>query len=412
MADAEPRPQLRDRERTPRRQFPRQHRTPHLRRDPVHGRVGRLRPAPAQGHRLGAEGFLYTEADAGTGDVNLGLRDQIAALRWVQENIAAFGGDPARVTVAGQSAGAMSVTTLLAMPSAAGLFARAMTASGAAANTLTAETGAFVARVLADALGTEPSREAIAALDLDTVVKAVSDLVTEVQSAPDPQKWGALVLSMLPFAPVIDGTVLPRHPLEAIAGGASRDVPLLVGTTRQEARLFLVVPGTIDEVDDAGLAGGAAAYGLTPEGLDVYREHHRDASPGDLLAQIVTDWYYTLPAIRLAEAHERGGGTTWAYRFDRPSQEDNHRLGAAHAVDTPFVFGTMRNPENALLVGGEPSQAVADTTHGAWVRFVKHGDPGWAPYTSATRTTGLLAETVTVVDDPDGELRRTWDGIR
>ena len=180
-------------------------------------------------YRLSAEGFLFTESDVADGRANLGLQDQVAALRWVQENIAAFGGDPSRVTIAGESAGAMSVTTLLAMPSADGLFAQAITQSGAAAHTLTQEIGLTVTRTLAEALGVEPTREAIAAVDLDTLIRVAADLVIEVQSAPDPVKWGSLALSLLPFAPVIDGTVLPQHPLDAFAAGASSDVRVLVG---------------------------------------------------------------------------------------------------------------------------------------------------------------------------------------
>ena len=163
-------------------------------------------------YRLAAEGFLFTEADVAAGTANLGLQDQVAALKWVQDNIAAFGGDPARVTVAGESAGAMSVTTLLAMPSARGLFRRAITQSGAAAHTLTPEIGLTVTRTLAETLGVEPTREAIAGVELDRLVQAASDLVVEVQTAPDPVKWGCLALSLLPFAPVIDGTVLQRAP--------------------------------------------------------------------------------------------------------------------------------------------------------------------------------------------------------
>src|SRR6478752_5604268 len=127
-------------------------------------------------YRLAAEGFLYL----GDGVANLGLLDQLAALKWVQDNIAAFGGDPARVTVAGESAGAMSVTTLLAMPSASGLFRRAITQSGAAAHTLTPEIGLTVTRTLAETLGVEPTREAIAGVELDRLVQAASDLVVEV----------------------------------------------------------------------------------------------------------------------------------------------------------------------------------------------------------------------------------------
>src|SRR5215471_15210686 len=147
-------------------------------------------------YRLSAEGFLYL----GDGTANLGLLDQLAALQWVQANIAAFGGDPGRVTVAGESAGAMSVTTLLSMPLAEGLFARAIAQSGAAAHALDPETARKVAGHLAAALGVPTDRESLAGVPLDQIIRAASDLVVEVQTAPDPVKWGSLALSLLPFA--------------------------------------------------------------------------------------------------------------------------------------------------------------------------------------------------------------------
>ena len=363
-------------------------------------------------YRLAAEGFLFTEADVAAGTANLGLQDQVAALTWVRDNIAGFGGDPSRVTVAGESAGAMSVTTLLAMPSARGLFQRAITQSGAAAHTLTPEIGLTVLRTLAEALGVEPTREAIAAVDLDVLVKAASDLVVEVQTVPDPDKWGSLALSLLPFAPVIDGTVLPEHPLDAFAAGAGADVDVLVGSNREESRLFLVAPGVIDFVDEPTLVAGVAAYGLSPEGLELYRHHRPGASPGDVMAAVVTDWFFAVPAIRHAEARHAGGGTTWAYRFDRPHPADNHTYGACHAVEIAFVFDNIGLEQSKPLIGDNPSQAVADTAHAAWVGFVTSGDPGWAPYVAPTRTTGVLTETLTVVDDPDSAERAAWDGIR
>ncbi len=363
-------------------------------------------------YRLGAEGFLYVGTDAAAGTANLGLQDQVAALRWVQDNIAAFGGDPARVTVAGESAGAMSVTTLLAMPASDGLFAQAITQSGAAAHTLTPETGLMVSRRLAERLAVEPTRAAIAAVDLTTMVRAASDLVSEVQIRPDPQTWGSLALSLLPFAPVVDGTVLPRHPLEAFAGGVATDVTVLAGSNRDEARLFLVAPGVIDHIDEPTLAAGTAAYGLAPDGLDRYRRNRPDASPGDVLAAVVSDWFFRVPAIRLAEARAAGDATTFMYRFDHPDPAANHGFGAAHAVEIPFVFDTIHLDQMKPLIGERPSQDVADTAHHTWVAFVTTGDPGWAPYSTATRTTGIIAEKLAAVDDPSGDELAIWSGIR
>ena len=169
-------------------------------------------------YRLAAEGFLFL----GDGIANLGLLDQLAALRWVQGNIAAFGGDPARVTVAGESAGAMSVTTLLSMPLAEGLFGQAIAQSGAAAHTLTEDEGRMVGGYLADALGVPPDRESIKAVPLDKLVQAASDLVVEVQTAPDPGRWGQLALSLLPFAPAVDGqSCPPRRLLPSRLAGAA-----------------------------------------------------------------------------------------------------------------------------------------------------------------------------------------------
>ncbi|MDH6565094.1 carboxylesterase type B [Streptomyces sp. SAI-117] len=209
-------------------------------------------------YRLAAECFLFLDDCL----ANLGLQDQVTALEWVRDNIAAFGGDPGNVTMAGESAGAMSVATLLAMPSAAGLFARAITQSGAAANTLTAEQGLAVGSLLAEALEVPTTRDAIAAVPQDRLRRAASEVVTEVQLGTAPDKWASLGLRGLSFAPVVDGTVLPVHPLDAARVGAGVPVPLLTGWNRDENRLGLVAVNMLDTVEEFTLLAGAAGTGL------------------------------------------------------------------------------------------------------------------------------------------------------
>jgi para-nitrobenzyl esterase len=360
-------------------------------------------------YRLGAEGSLYLE----DGVANLGLLDQLAALRWVQDNIAAFGGDPARVTVAGESAGAMSVTTLLSMPLASGLFAQAIAQSGAGAHTLPPSEALMVSRYLAEALGVPADREAIKAVPLDKLVRAASDLVVEVQTNPDPARWGQLMLSLLPFAPTVDGVVLPEAPVAGLAAGRGGGVRLLIGSNRDEARLFLVAPGMIGFIDEPTLAIAAGVYGLSGDGLAVYRGNRPGASPGDLMAAVVSDWFFRIPAIRVAEARVAAGAAgTWMYRFDYPEPADNHGYGAAHAVEVPFAFDNLDRSQSPALLGDAPSQAVADRVHRIWVDFITRGDPGWAPYDTAGRTTGLLTDDVLVVDDPAADERVLWEGIR
>ncbi|MGI8334359.1 carboxylesterase/lipase family protein [Actinomadura scrupuli] len=338
-------------------------------------------------YRLGAEGFAYLDG----APANRGLLDQLAALHWIQENIEAFGGDPRRVTIAGESAGAWCVQTLLSMPRAKGLFQRAIAQSGGAQHYLSAETGRLVAKDLAARLGTDPTREAFAALPPDTVAAAVRAVITEVQTAPDPDKWGELALSSQPFAPTVDGEVLGNAPLESL----DPEVPLLTGTTAEEARLILVASGALDLVDETALRQAVATY----------RRNRSDATPGDLLSAVVSDWYFRIPAIRAAEAR---GRDTWVYRFDWASPI----LGSGHGVDVPFAFDTLDSPGLEPRLGANPPQPVADTFHALWVAFAGGADPGWPRYDRTRRTVGVITDTVTPVDDPAGDERVLWEGHR
>jgi len=360
-------------------------------------------------YRVGAGGFLYL----GDGDANLGLLDQVAALQWVQENIAAFGGDPGNVTVFGESAGAMSVGTLLAMPRAQGLFRRAIAQSGAAHHVVSAASARRVGRCLAEKLGVEATRDAVAAVPVDRLLAAQEELRAGLAAHPDPRRWGGeVVSSMLPWQPVVDGDVIPARPIDRIADGAAAGIDLMVGTNTDEHRLFLVPGGAIDRITAEALAGAVAAYGLPVEAtLAAYRTAYPGASGGDLLAAVLTDWYWRIPAIRLADAHAKGAAATYMYEFAWRSPQFDGRLGACHALEIPFVFDTLGKGTGPLL-GSDPPQRLADTMHAAWVAFAAEGDCGWPKYDLSRRATMRFDTRSRAEDDPRSAERALWEGVR
>ena len=370
--------------------------------------------------RVGADGFLYL----GDGTANLGLLDQVAALEWVRENIAAFGGDPANVTVFGESAGAMSIGTLLSMPRAEGLFQRAIAQSGAAHHVITAETARRIGRYLAEKVEAPPTLEALAAVPVERLLAAQAELKADLLAHPDPERWGAeVVTSLLSWQPVIDGEVIPSRPIDRIAAGASAQVDVMVGTNTDDWKLFSVVTGAIDQITDQILTGSVdvygyqalAAYGLPVEtALAAYRGASPGAGPGDLLAAVQTDWWVRIPAIRLADAHASATSGTYMYEFAWPSPEFGGRLGAVHALEIAFVFDTLTKDVPLLgpLLGPDPPQELADTMHAAWVSFATNGDPGWPKYDLSRRATMRFNTTSQVVDDPRSWERALWEGVR
>jgi carboxylesterase type B len=362
-------------------------------------------------YRVGAEGFLYF----GAGSANRGLLDQIAALQWVQQNIAAFGGDADNVTVFGESAGSMSIASLLSMPRARGLFRRAILQSGAAHPVMAAQTARRVCELLAARLGVPATREAIAALPVDRLLRAQAGLRSDLEADPDPQRWGQeLVLSMMPWHPVIDGDVVRAHPLDRIDAGAAAEIDVIVGTNAEEHRVFLVSVGAIDRVTQQALEGAVAAYGLPLDpALAFYRAAHPRASAGDLLAAVQTDWFWRIPAVRLADAHAKSAraGSTFMYEFAWRSPQFNNLLGACHSLEIPFVFDTLGRGTEPMW-GSAPPQPLADAMHAKWVAFAKTGDCGWPKYDLSRRATMRFDVTSTVVDDPRRQERMLWGAAR
>ncbi len=367
-------------------------------------------------YRLGALGWTSLQhlAPELAGSGNNGLLDQIAALRWVHDNIAGFGGDPANVTVFGESAGAMSIGTLLGTPAADGLFAKAILQSGAAHTVSNAEDAAAVADALIDELG-GGGVERLLAVEPARLLQA-QQVVS--QGAERGQVAGrSRTSSGLPFGPVVDGRVVPGPPFEAVVGGSARSVPVLVGTNRDEWNLFSLMATRVE--DAATLVRRLGRIVERPEELAaVYGKVAPDATHHDIHNMVMTDRVFRIPAIRLAEAQSRHQPQhTFMYLFEQASTAFDGRLGACHALEIPFVFDNLHKAGVELLTGPEPPQSVADAMHRAWLAFARTGSPDhpgiptWPPYDERSRATMHFGVPCHVEDDPLPQTRRAWAGI-
>jgi carboxylesterase type B len=217
----------------------------------------------------------------------------------------------------------------------------------------------------------------------------------------------------MPFEPVIDGDILPTRPIDSIVGGAGAGVDVIIGTNTDEEMLFMVPNGAINYITEDMLAGTVAAYGLpVSETIATYRAIRPDASAGELLAAIVTDWFFRIPAIRLAEAHAQSTGATYMYEFAWRSPGFDGKLGACHGLEIPFVFDTLDKEGFEVLLGDGAPQQLADAMHAAWVAFARDGDPGWQRFDLSRRATMRFDRRQELVDDPRSEERRLWEGLR
>lgn len=366
-------------------------------------------------YRLAVFGYLHLAGlspnEEGSG--NCGLLDQIAALKWVADNIASFGGDPGNITIFGESAGAMSVGVILGTPAATGLFHRAILQSGAAANVTTAADATGITTALMAALGLSPDEQGVSQL-------------RELPASEIMGAYGAVLMSHAPdmaaarivptFAPVVDGVVLPQEPLQAIRQGASSSVPVMIGTNRDEMEIMRLLDKSIYDFDDDEVERRAAElFGdLSGEALTLYRGPERRTTE-NVWTAVDTDRLFLMPAIALAEAHGDAGGTTWLYLFTWTTTAFGGRMGAVHTLEIPFVFNNFALGASPELTGGPPehAHALGDRMHRTWARFARHGDPthdgiAWAPYEPQERATMIFDTECAVVGDPQRDRRVLW----
>lgn len=355
-------------------------------------------------YRVGIEGFTQL---AGA-PANRGLLDQVAALEWVRENIAAFGGDPGRVTVFGESAGAGSISALLAMPRAAGLFGRAILQSPAGVF-FSEALGTDIGAAIAAAAGQAPTAADLAAVPPHLLVDAGAAAAAKIREHED--RWGVVAQTISLFAPVVDGDVLPSAPWPALAAGAARDVELIVGHNRDECRLFIALAGQHGKVGEDEAVAALRAFGPGPDGERAYRAAFPAASAGQLHELVQTDWLFRMPTLRLADAQVAGGGQAYLYELTWTAPGNGGVLGACHGLDGPLVFGTFGAHLGPLLLGPEPSdeaRALADRMRASWTSFATTGDPGWPRYDPDQRLTQILDAPPSVTAYPEETSRRLW----
>jgi para-nitrobenzyl esterase len=341
-------------------------------------------------YRVGALGFLYLKEALGeryATSGNNGLLDIIAALRWVHENIASFGGDPAQVTLMGESAGAMSVATLMSMPTARELFTRAIMESGAGQTARDAASAAMITqRLLADAR--------LAATTLPTL--PIKDLY-----AAQMQLLSGTSLSR-DFGPVIDGQVLAQYPLDAIQQGQAAHIPTFIGTNHHEANLFVALDPRMAQPSAEILT---RIFGSNAPAIQrAYTHAIQQKETREAWAETLTNYQYLIPALDLAAAQAKQGASIWMYRFDW----SKNPIGAFHALEVPFVWQTLGQdirslraqlsafPQAQNIHCGPDDLRLTDQMHAAWIAFIRAGNPNtsmlsfWPQYSSSQRQTMLF----------------------
>lgn len=365
-------------------------------------------------HRLGVLGYLDLSELAGgeyADSANAGMLDLVAALRWVRDNITAFGGDPGNVTIFGESGGGYKITALLAMPTAQGLFHRAIIESGPGLHVKTpTEATASAAELLAELRLETNQLERLAEMPVDDLMRAELALAERAGMA-----------SLRTWTPVVNATHLPQQPADSLADGSAADVPLLIGTNQDEATMFLLMGGLGPSVPVGDEILSAALNLTIPEHAEEVLAAYRDAQPHatalELLVAIQSDQMMRVPSIRLVEHRARGSYATPAFMYllTWPSPAMDGFVRATHGLEVPL---TMDNVAAAPMTANYPeSRAVAAQMSEAWIHFARHGDPhhqglpAWSPYRLPARMTMMFDRAPMVVGDPREQQRAAWEGV-
>ena len=343
-------------------------------------------------YRLGIFGFLHLGEIGGdkySAAGNCGILDQTAALQWVKENIVAFGGDPNQITIFGESAGAMSIGTLLSLPSAKGLFHRAILQSGAARNVTDSSKATKTAVKLLDYLGIQQD-------ELQKLETVTTEKLVEASASLPP----------MTLIPVVDGLILPDHPEKILAEGFAKDIPLLIGTNKDEYRLFTAFD-PVWKSEDTNVIVSIFEKTFGSYWTELSKQFpNKGELTQDLYDQIMTQFVFTSPAINLAECQLKSSTPVWMYQFHWETPILNGLLKSCHALEIPFVWNTLHHSGTEKLTGtSSDRQKLADHMHRAWIAFARNGNPNtegvphWPQYEWTNRSTMVFDNESRVTSD-------------
>lgn len=362
-------------------------------------------------YRMGIEGFLKIKGVP----TNIGIRDQIASLIWVKNNIAAFGGDADNITIFGESAGAISVGVLLVSPAAKGLFKRGIMQSGSGQAVLSGEQADRIAKQYAKTLKIKNTRENYLKFSPEELLAAqpkVNPKMVKLETESYANPTGGVTL----FFPVIDGDIIPDVPLKAMLNDEGKEYDLLIGYNTDEMNYFLIPTGLLKKIRfNFILKKAVQTVHPAPSVLiSVFKKAYPKKNLGQLFSAILTSYQAQVPSVRFANAHSKLTDKTYMYEFAWRSSVKNSVYGAYHGVELPFVFNTIdlvKGEEGMLGPQGGPAD-LADKMQNAWVQFAKTGSPGWDTYNRSDRKTMLINNKWELHTAPHVKVLAAWEGVR